>query len=152
MAEVDRVLEEIGAGAIPVIRVFNKIDRLEEAPRVDRGEDDAVSAVWISAARDQGLDLLGRAIAERLSRTVHRVRVRLPLVAGAARARLYAAGVVQAERSSDQAFELDLELPDVDLATLLREPGAELVPAEGDTLEFTGNDAPSFAGMAVTNA
>jgi len=152
MAEVDRVLTEIGADRIPVIRVFNKIDRLEEAPRLDRAEDGAVSAVWISAARDQGLDLLGRAVAERLSRSVHRVCVLLPLAAGAARARLYAAGVVQAERSSNEGFELDLELPDADLATLLREPGAKLVPAEGDTLEFTGNDAPSFTGMAVTNA
>ena len=152
MAEVERVLTEIGADAIQVVRVFNKIDRLEEAPRIDRAEDGAVSAVWISAARNQGLDLLGRAIAERLARTVRRVCVQLPLAAGAARARLYAAGVVQAERSSDEGFELDIELSDVDLAALLREPGAKLVPAEGDTLEFTGNDAPSFTGMAVTNA
>jgi GTP-binding protein HflX len=152
IAEVDRVLGEIGAGDIPGIRVFNKIDRLDEAPRVDRGEDGAVTDVWLSAARNLGLDLLSRAIAERLSRAVRRVRVQLPMVAGAARARLYAAGVVQAERSLPEAFELDLDLPDAELAALLREPGAKLVPAEGDTLEFAGNDAPSFKGMAVTNA
>jgi hypothetical protein len=49
-------------------------------------------------------------------------------------------------------MELDLDLPDTELATLLREPGAKLVPAEADTLEFAGNDAPSFSGMTVTNA
>jgi GTP-binding protein HflX len=152
IAEVDRVLAQIGADGIPSIRVFNKIDRLEEAPRVDRGEDGAVTDLWISAARDIGLDLLARAIAERLSRTVRRVCVQLPVAAGAARARLYAAGVVRGERSLAEAMELDLDLPDTELATLLREPGAKLVPAEADTLEFAGNDAPSFSGMTVTNA
>ncbi len=152
IAEVERVLGEIGADAIPGIRVFNKIDRLDEAPRVDRDEDGAVSAVWVSAAREQGLDLLGRAIAERLSRAVRRVRVRLPAACGAVRARLYAAGVVQTEHNVRDAVELEMELPDTDLAALLAEPGIELVPPDGDTLEFTGNDAPSFRGMAVTNA
>lgn len=152
MAEVDRVLAEIGASEIPAIRVFNKIDRIEEAPRIDRNEDGAVGAVWISAASELGLDLLGRAVAERLSRSVQLARVSLPLSAGAARARLYAAGVVRAETSSNEAFLLDIELPETELAALLREPGAKLVPAKGDTLEFTGNDAPSFTGMAVTNA
>ncbi len=135
MAEVDSVLAQIGAGEIPSIRVFNKIDRLEEAPRVDRGEDGSVEAVWISAANNQGLDLLGHAVAERLSRSVRRVRVQLPLAAGAARARLYAAGVVQRERSLDEMLELELDLPDQELAALLRVPGAKLVPADGDTLE-----------------
>jgi GTP-binding protein HflX len=135
MAEVDSVLAQIGAGDIPSIRVFNKIDRLEEAPRVDRGEEGGAEAVWISAANAQGLDLLGHAVAERLSRTVRRVRVQLPLAAGAARARLYAAGVVQRERSLDEVLELELDLPDQELATLLRVPGAKLVPADGDTLE-----------------
>jgi GTP-binding protein HflX len=152
IAEVERVLAEIGAERIPQIRVYNKIDRLEQAPRVDRDEAGAADAAWISAARNAGLDLLGRAIAERLSRAVHRVRLRLPLAAGAARARLYAAGVVKHESSTDEAFELELDLPEAELAVLLREPGVELVPAEGDTLEFAGNDAPSFDRMTVTNA
>jgi GTPase len=138
MAEVDNVLAQIGADAIPGIRVFNKIDRLEEQPRVDRDEDGAVQSVWISAATGQGLDLLGLAVAERLSRTVRRVCVQLPLAAGAARARLYAAGVVRGERSLEESLELDLDLPDEELATILRLPGAKLVPPNGDTLESTG--------------
>jgi GTPase len=138
IAEVESVLKQIGADAIPGIRVFNKIDRLEESPRIDRGEDGAAQTVWISAAGRQGLDLLGLAVAERLSRTVRRVRVQLPLAAGAARARLYAAGVVQGERSVDEALELDLDLPDEELAAVLRVPGAKLVPPDGDTLESPG--------------
>jgi GTPase len=152
IAEVDRVLADIGAAQIPSIRVFNKIDRLEEPTRIDRGEDGAVTDVWISAAKGEGLELLGRAIAERLSRSVKRVCVQLPPTAGAARARLYAAGVVRGERGLAEAIEMDLDLPDAELATLLREPGAKLVTAEADTLEFAGNDAPSLNGLTVTNA
>jgi GTP-binding protein HflX len=146
MAEVDRVLAQIGADVIPGIRVFNKIDRLDEAPRIDRGEDGAPVAVWISAAEGQGLDLLGLAVAERLSRAVHRVRVQLPLAAGALRARLYAAGVVRGESSLDEAMELTLDLPDEELAAVLRVPGAKLVPPDGDTLESPGTTHRHSAG------
>jgi GTP-binding protein HflX len=138
MAEVERVLAQIDAAAIPSIRVFNKIDRLEEAPRIDRDEEGRVQAVWISAASGRGLEELGRAIAERLERSVRRVRVQLPLASGAARARLYAAGVVQAEAHSDEAFELTVELPQDELERLLALPGAKLVSTDGDTLKSTG--------------
>jgi GTP-binding protein HflX len=138
IAEVERVLEQIGANDIPSIRVFNKIDRLEESPRIDRDEEGRVQAVWISAASGQGLDLLGRAIAERLERTVRRVRLQLPLSAGAARARLYAAGAVQAEHQSETALELEVELPEDELARLVAESGAKLVTPDGDTLESGG--------------
>jgi GTP-binding protein HflX len=138
MAEVERVLGQIGAGDIPSIRVFNKIDRLEEQPRIDRDEHGAVQAVWISAATGQGLAELGRAIAERLERHVRRVQVQLPLAAGAARARLYAAGVVQSENHSESAFELTVELPQDELDRLLALPGAKLVTPDTDTLKSTG--------------
>jgi GTPase len=124
MEQVDQVLEQIGAGAIPVIQVFNKIDRLEIGPRVDRDEAGLPEALWISAAHGVGLDLLGRAVAERLSRGVHRTRLRLPLTAGAARARLYAAGVVRDEHSNEEAFDLTVDLPAEELAALERMPGA----------------------------
>jgi GTP-binding protein HflX len=138
IGEVERVLAQIGAGQIPGIRIFNKIDRLEEAPRIDRDEQGVIQAVWISAANAQGLDLLGHAIAERLERTVRSARVQLPMAAGAARARLYAAGVVQAEHSGETGFELDLELPQDELERLLALPGAKLVTPDGDTLKSPG--------------
>jgi GTPase len=138
IAEVERVLDHIGAGAIPSIRVFNKIDRLEIEPRVDRGEEGAVESVWISAARGVGFDQLGRAVAERLQHGVQRMRLTLPLTEGAARARLYAAGVVLGEESSAEGFDLTVDLPDSEIAALGRLPGVKLVPAGSDTLEFSG--------------
>jgi GTP-binding protein HflX len=47
---VNGVLEEIGASAIPQLLVYNKIDRLESRPRIDRDPDGRAVAVWISAA------------------------------------------------------------------------------------------------------
>src|SRR5690348_3391987 len=132
------LLSQIGAGEIPSIRVFNKIDRLEVEPHLDRDESGTVQSVWISAARGQGLDLLGRAVAERLSRAVHRMRVQLPLSEGAARARLYAAGVVLDEQPSAEAFDLTVDLPDSELEAIGRMPGAKLVPVSGDTLKSAG--------------
>jgi GTPase len=138
MEAVDQVLDHIGAGDIPSIRVFNKIDRLEIEPRVDRGEDGAVESIWLSAARETGLELLGRAVAERLLHGVQRMRLTLPMTQGAARARLYAAGVVLGEVPSAEGFDLTVDLPDSEVAALGRLPGTKLVPVGSDTLEFSG--------------
>ena len=127
--EVNRVLEEIGAGAIPQIRVYNKIDRLEIAPRLEHDAEGRADSVWISAGEGIGLDLLGTAIAERLSVAVRRRRVHLPLTAGAARARLYGAGVVVAERPSEEGFDLTVDLPDGELGQIERLEGARVEPA-----------------------
>jgi GTPase len=126
--EVDRVLEQIGAGSIPQIRVFNKIDRLEIQPRTDAGEDGQPAAAWISARGKAGLDQLLHAVAERLSVGVQRGRLRLPLSAGATRARLYAAGVVLGEHSDEEAFDLTVDLPAGELASLSRMPGTAWLP------------------------
>lgn len=62
---VDEVLEEIEADELPRIRVFNKIDRVENLqPRIEYGEDGKPSAVWVSAVKGLGIDLLKQAIAE----------------------------------------------------------------------------------------
>jgi GTP-binding protein HflX len=124
--EVNRVLEEIGAGDLPQIRVYNKIDRLELEPRTALDEQGAPEAVWVSAATGLGLEGLQQAIAERLSCAVSRVRVLLPLTAGAARARLYAAKVVVAESPSEEGFDLTVDLPPEERAALERQDGVRV--------------------------
>ena len=130
--EVNRVLAEIGAQDLPQILVFNKIDRLESAARVDRDESGRVTHVWLSAARSQGLDLLLEAVAERLARVAHRATLRLAVQSGEVRARLYAAGLVQEERiAEDGSFEIDTELSEVELLKWAREPGVEILTLDG---------------------
>ena len=140
MQQVDGVLAEIGAGEIPQITVYNKIDRLELPPRIERDADGRVSSVWISAARSQGIELLAQAITERIARTVFVSRVRIPAAAGQLRAQLHARGVVTQEFFlEDGQIELVVELPNVDLLALARAPGVIIV-------ESAGSGAPCAAG------
>ncbi|TLY64827.1 MAG: GTPase HflX [Gammaproteobacteria bacterium] len=142
IAQVNAVLKEIGAEQIPQIILYNKIDRLGLAPRLERAADGQVTAAWISAERRLGLELLAAAIAERLARVTRRARLRVPASAGALRARLYAAKAVRAERSADDgSIELAVELPDVELLALARTPGVQI-------LEVRGADTPCAAGDA----
>ncbi len=142
IAQVNGVLEEIGASAIPQILVYNKIDRLQSAPRIDRDATQRVTGVWISAEKGLGLELLARAVAERLARFARRARLRVPAGAGALRSRLYAAQVVRAEASADDgSIELAVELPDLELLALARTAGVQI-------LEVQGADMPCAPGLA----
>lgn len=64
IAEVDKVLAEIGAADIPRILVYNKIDAVGLAPRVDRDAHGTIARVFVSAIERAGLDALRGAIAE----------------------------------------------------------------------------------------
>lgn len=130
--QVNAVLEEVGAGGLPQIKVFNKIDRLELAPQLERNDLGEPQSVWISAARKLGLDLLMGAIAERLSRFARPRLVRVDARhAGALRARLFSAGVVQDERVlEDGSLELTANLPDVEARELAEAPGVEVADSE----------------------
>lgn len=95
---VDQVLKEIGADSIPRIRVFNKIDLADEAPRIEKGTDSRIQSVWVSAVDGRGLDLLIEAITERmLSDSIHGW-VRLPAKEARLRARLFNLGAVLTEQ------------------------------------------------------
>lgn len=64
MAEVDKVLEEIGASDVPQIIVLNKLDLTGLPPAVERDEYGSISRVRISARQGDGLELLRQALAE----------------------------------------------------------------------------------------
>ncbi len=64
IAEVNLVLAEIGAAAIPQIMVWNKIDLTGAAPGVERDEYGKIARVRLSAATSVGLDHLRQALVE----------------------------------------------------------------------------------------
>jgi len=64
IVEVDKVLAEIGASAVPRLLVWNKIDRNGLEPGVDRGEYDRILRVRLSAKTGSGVDGLRRALIE----------------------------------------------------------------------------------------
>ncbi|HET9748847.1 MAG TPA: GTPase HflX [Casimicrobiaceae bacterium] len=62
---VDALLDEIGAGDVPQIRVYNKIDAADIAPGVERDACGNIASVRVSAVTGAGLASLRAALAER---------------------------------------------------------------------------------------
>jgi GTP-binding protein HflX len=152
IAQVDAVLAEIGASAIPQILVYNKIDRLQREARIDRDADGRAAAVWLSAEKGRGLSPLTEVIAERLSRFARRARLKVPASAGALRSRLYAARAVRAETSApDGSIELAVELPDVELLELARTAGVQILEVQAAALPCAPK-APYLQSGAVSQA
>ncbi len=69
---VERVLTEVGADAVPVIEVMNKIDRLEGAERI-RATGSDPARIAVSAKTGEGVDELVGVVAARLSLDTLRV-------------------------------------------------------------------------------
>ncbi|OGS95646.1 MAG: GTPase HflX [Gallionellales bacterium RIFCSPLOWO2_12_FULL_57_18] len=64
IAEVNKVLAEIGAAEIPQVLVFNKIDLQDVPPSVQRDDYGRIARVFLSAKSGAGLDGLRLALTE----------------------------------------------------------------------------------------
>jgi GTPase len=64
IAQVDKVLVDIGAAEIPRILVYNKIDAAGYESRVERDEHGTIARVFVSALKRTGLDGVRQAIVE----------------------------------------------------------------------------------------
>ncbi len=67
--EVQHVLDEIGAGEVPQLMVYNKIDLLDSAAEVVAGPHATILRVFASAASGTGIDGLREAIAHLVRQT-----------------------------------------------------------------------------------
>ncbi|MDX1802685.1 MAG: ribosome rescue GTPase HflX [Alcanivorax sp.] len=154
VAAVNEVLGEIGADQVPVLHVYNKVDRLELPPRLERDEHGRPWRVWISAQTGEGFQLLFDAIAERLAVGWVDCWLRLPPSAGRLRARLHEAGeVLEEQTATDGGMLLRVTVNRVHFERLLREQGlreADLVVpapvvAEGESPSYN-SERPHKAG------
>ena len=120
IAQVETVLESIGALDVPTLMVFNKIDLLEQKPRIDRNADGLPERVWLSAATGEGCDLLLQAINERLAIKLVQGVLQLEPDQSRLRARLFNLNAVIAENYSEEGqCQLQLRLPQKDFRQLL---------------------------------
>lgn len=112
IADVDEVLSEIGANEIPTLMVFNKIDQFDEGtPRIDRDDQGLPARVWLSARTGEGLDLLDRALSERLRGQLVRERLSLGPADGRLRAWLFSHSRVLEDAPTEQGgWEMEVEL------------------------------------------
>jgi len=124
--QVDAVLAEIGAGDIPQLLVFNKIDKLDGlAPRRDP-EMDGRERVWLSARTGEGLHLLREALAERFLDRRLAGELELGPADGRLRARLHEAGAVKDESGREEGgWRLRVEMPRLVAERLAAEPGGQ---------------------------
>ena len=93
---VDRLIQELGAGATPRLEVFNKCDKFV-GDILPHGED----MVSISARTGAGLDHLRAAIAQRLDAGTRRVELALPYDKGGLLDQLYREAKVEQVEYAD---------------------------------------------------
>src|SRR3546814_629835 len=113
IGQVEEVLHEIGAEAVPCLQVFNKIDlRDGEQARIERDEFGVPTRVYVSARERLGLDLLREAIAERLLPQFAEQDLTLPPSAARLRAQLFTHHAVRGETVDKHGnFHLRVAMP-----------------------------------------
>tara|TARA_B100001109_G_scaffold251178_1_gene245289 strand:- start:5013 stop:6323 length:1311 start_codon:yes stop_codon:yes gene_type:complete len=100
--QVELVLGEIDADEVPELRVYNKIDLLEHGhPHIERNDEGVPVAVWLSAQKRQGLDLLNQAIAELMVSEMFSQQLRLSPAEAKLRSILFELDAIEQEDYAD---------------------------------------------------
>ena len=128
IAQVNAVLQEVGASDIPQLEVFNKIDLLDLEPQDEAAPDEngvaQVRRIWLSARSGAGMELLSDAIGRFLGPQIVHREVILPPSAGRARAKFYEAGAVLAEAPAENgSTSLSVSMPRLAFEQLCRSEG-----------------------------
>ena len=119
--QVNIVLEEIGADDLPQLLVYNKIDLIDDKqPRIDRNDEGKPIAVWLSAQRNEGIELLLEAIAELVGNDIFHETLMVPARLAGVRAKLYQLNAVLNEGFSELGdYELEVRLPELELKKII---------------------------------
>ncbi len=130
--QVRSVLKGIGAGEVPELLVFNKIDLATEPAHVLTGPDGLPTQAWVSAVHQSGLDELRVGIARAIRPNQLRRSLHLELRAAGLRSALYGRNAVRAERQRDDgSWDLDVELDGQEFARIAGVPGVQLLDDPG---------------------
>jgi|TARA_R110002096_G_scaffold421710_3_gene627682 GTPase len=110
--EVNKVLAEIGADKIPQIMVYNKIDRLDSvSAHIDKDETGQTKAVWLSAIKGEGIDLLLKSLSGQCHGENIRLTITLTSQQAKLRARLFEHGQILNEVVQENGdWTLDLNI------------------------------------------
>ncbi len=119
--QVRDVLAEIDAQDIPQLEVYNKLDLLDQSPRLERNADGLPVRVWLSAATGEGIELLEMAVAELVGEDMVSEKLRLAPEQGGLRAALYRLGAIEAEEyDEDGVAQVRVRLPRADWNRLMK--------------------------------
>jgi GTP-binding protein HflX len=112
---VHTVLNEIGAGEIPELVVFNKIDIAESPDMLMRRYEGSMS---VSAVTGEGTELLLNAIADRLAILNTMVDVLVPFERGDIIAELHRSGQVMSEQATEHGMKYRARLDEFSVGRL----------------------------------
>ncbi len=135
--QVQDVIKMVGAEHVPQILVFNKIDLLVNdgqavlEPRIDYHENGKPARVWLSAAQNQGVDLLKQAINQFFIRQLVEKTVILPPSLGKMRALLYEqTQVIEETCLPSGEIQIHFECTHEQYQLLLKQPQLQAVLSE----------------------
>jgi len=106
-----KTLHDIGAGDLPILTVFNKIDLLDEAAREERRQIADPQTIFISAKTGEGFDGLLAAIEKELVSQYTQIMVLLPFEQGQLRSLFHERGKVQHTESTADGIRMSGYLP-----------------------------------------
>jgi GTP-binding protein HflX len=130
ISAVERVLDEVGAGEVPILTVLNKCDKLPDSER-DRLQLTDPDAICISALTGQSVSELAETMASRLA--LDKVRLVLefdaaePSTAGRI-ARIYRHGRVLGHVATDGRVSVEVDIPRRLVPILTGRPDDDAVP------------------------
>lgn len=113
---VDQVLDEIGANDVPVIKVMNKVDLLNEMQTgIMRNEHGEIQEVRVSAKSELGIDELLEAIAEMVSADRLVCQISIPPALGKLRGLLFHLEAIESESYLDDgSLQLSINITRAD--------------------------------------
>ncbi len=122
IAQVNQVLDEIGASNISQLQIYNKIDLLQDcSPHLERDNQGRPMRVWLSAASGDGINILKRAIAELIGESFVYKELTLKPTQSHLRAELYKKGAVVDEAIDHEGnYLLSIKLSKADWDKFLR--------------------------------
>jgi len=127
--QVNEVLNEIDAGDIKQLQVFNKIDLLENvSPHIDYDDKGKPVRVWLSAQTGVGVELLYQALAELFTSNKVKRKCYLSPAQGRVRAKLFDfAKIINEETDDYGGWNLAIEIDKKHLGLLKSVENEEII-------------------------
>jgi len=99
--QVNEVIHSLGAEDTPQIEIMNKIDLVNQEPRIEQGHDDVPTRVWLSAISGEGLEQVLEVLSKTFADQVFIGELKLPPALSRLRALLYKEDAVTSENSGE---------------------------------------------------
>jgi len=124
--DVEDVLRSVGAGDIPIMRLFNKIDLVDRPATTQCNAEGVIDRIDVSALSGTGLEVLKETIALRLKGKKINTWISLGGAHAKLRSLLFDLGAVEEEKVADDGqWFLHINLSQQDAERLGRMPGVE---------------------------